>query len=218
MQKKISHDFENQDVLSVDHEKNYGVGVLFRIRNGHLISIEKFNLLMRSDNRSDIIEQFLLQYYSVTYDLPDTILLEDDIIRSSEYSKWLSDRKGTSVKINIPIKDCALMSRMRDPELRRRWRKRIMDHDGSGVNTSGEASDKEYFKQKLNTEDEGGIERWLLLTDSLGLDRDYVKSTEGILPITRFAVDAYVTFVNEKSVLEGVTSSLSELFAPDIHR
>ena len=63
---------------------------------------------------------------------------------------------------NIPIKDCALMSRMKDPELRRRWRKRILDHDGSGVTTSGESSDKEYFKQKLNNKDEGGIERWLL--------------------------------------------------------
>ncbi len=119
---------------------------------------------------------------------------------------------------NIPIKDCALMSRMKDPELRRRWRKRILDHDGSGVATSGESSDKEYFKQKLNTEDEGGIERWLLLTDSLGLDRDYVKSTEGILPITRYACDAYVDLLRKRPVLEGMATSLSVLFAPNIHK
>jgi len=92
------------------------------------------------------------------------------------------------------------MSRMKDPELRRIWRKRILDHDGR------------------DDKDTGGIERWFILTDALDLDRDYVKSTEGILPITRYAVDAYINFVEEKSVLEGVTSSLSELFAPDIHR
>ena len=52
----------------------------------------------------------------------------------------------------------------------------------------------------------------------LGLDRDYVKSTEGILPATKFAVDAYVNFVQQKSLLEGITSSLTELFAPKIHK
>ena len=64
------------------------------------------------------------------------------------------------------------MSRMKDPELRRIWRKRIIDHDGESA-------------------DSGGIERWYKLTDGLGLDREYVKSTDGILSTTRFAVDVY---------------------------
>ena len=65
---------------------------------------------------------------------------------------------------------------------------------------------------------EGGIERWLVHTDGLGLDRDYVVSTKGILPATRFAVEAYVRFVYECPVLEGIASSLTEMFAPAIHR
>ena len=101
-QKKVAHDFENQDVLSVDHEKNYGVGVLFRIRNGHLISIEKFDLLLRGDEKSAIIEQFFLQYYSAVYDFPDTILLEEEIDRLAEYSKWISAKKGKVVKLEVP--------------------------------------------------------------------------------------------------------------------
>ena len=64
---------------------------------------------------------------------------------------------------------------------------------------------------------EGGIERWLKLTDGLGLDRAYVESAEGILPATRFAVDAYVDFVGRKSPLEAIASSLTELFAPNLH-
>ena len=102
-QKKVAHDFENQDVLSIGHEKNYGVGVIFRIRNGHLISIEKFDLLLRGDEKSAIIEQFFLQYYSSVYDFPETILLEEKIDRLDEYSKWISDKKGKVVKIEIPI-------------------------------------------------------------------------------------------------------------------
>jgi coenzyme PQQ biosynthesis protein C len=98
----------------------------------------------------------------------------------------------------IPRKDLALMSKMADRELRLEWRHRYFDHDGIG-------------------DDKGGIERWLRLTDALGLPRDYVASTKGILPGTRFAVEAYLHFVRERSVLEGVASSLTELFAPSIH-
>jgi len=99
----------------------------------------------------------------------------------------------------VPRKDAALMSRAFDRELRREWIHRILDHDGRG-------------------EEEGGIERWLVLTDVLGLDRAYVVSMEGALPATRFAVEAYVTFVRERTLLEAVASSLTELFAPSIHR
>ncbi|TVT56668.1 MAG: pyrroloquinoline-quinone synthase PqqC [Sedimenticola thiotaurini] len=99
----------------------------------------------------------------------------------------------------IPRKDCALMANMEDKAMRLEWRQRYFDHDGLG-------------------DDEGGIERWLRLTSALGLDRDYVISTEGILPATRHAVDAYIHFVRDKPLLEGIASSLTELFAPSIHR
>ena len=62
----------------------------------------------------------------------------------------------------------------------------------------------------------GGIERWLRLTDSLDLPRAYVTATRGLLPGTRFAVEGYVHFVRERSLLEAIASSLTELFAPNI--
>lgn len=97
----------------------------------------------------------------------------------------------------IPVKDASLLARMYDPELRRVWRQRIVDHDGE-------------------REGDGGIERWLRLTDGLDLPRAYVASTKGILPATRFAVEAYVHFVRERSLLEAVASSLTEMFSPNI--
>ena len=97
----------------------------------------------------------------------------------------------------IPIKDATILARMADPALRRAWRQRIIDHDGEHAG-------------------EGGIERWLKLTDGLGLERAYVVSTEGLLPGTRFAVEAYVHFVRERTLLEAIASSLTELFAPTI--
>jgi coenzyme PQQ biosynthesis protein C len=97
----------------------------------------------------------------------------------------------------IPIKDASLIARCLDSDIRREWRRRLVDHDGDKAG-------------------EGGIERWLKLTSGLGLDRDYVTSLAGILPATRFAVDAYVHFVREKTLLEAIASSLTELFSPTI--
>jgi coenzyme PQQ biosynthesis protein C len=97
----------------------------------------------------------------------------------------------------IPRKDAALIARSEDSELRRLWRQRLVDHDGEA---SGE----------------GGLARWLALTDGLGLDRAYVVSKRGALPATKFAVEAYVRFVRERSLLEAVASSLTEMFSPPI--
>lgn len=100
----------------------------------------------------------------------------------------------------IPRKDAAFMSRVHDRELRREWIHRIQDHDGTPP------------------EEAGGIERWLILTDCLGFDRAYVTSMQGALPATRFAVEAYVRFVVEQPLVVAAASSLTELFAPSIHR
>jgi len=43
-----------------------------------------------------------------------------------------------------------------------------------------------------------------------------VISTAGLLPATRFAVDAYVNFVRDRSLLEAVASCLTEMFSPQI--
>jgi coenzyme PQQ biosynthesis protein C len=97
----------------------------------------------------------------------------------------------------IPIKDASLIARCEDSAVRREWRSRLVDHDGEH-------------------DGDGGIARWLKLTDGLGLDRDYVTSLRGLLPGTRFAVEAYVRFVREKTLLEAIASSLTELFSPVI--
>ncbi len=98
----------------------------------------------------------------------------------------------------IPMKDAAFMSRISDPALRRAWRSRIEDHDGTN-------------------EHDGGIARWLRLAEAVGLDPAYVASERGIMAGTKFAVDAYVRFVREMPMLDAVASSLTELFAPKIH-
>jgi len=122
-------------------------------------------------------------------------LLHGGKLTRAQVQAWALNRYY--YQASIPAKDAAVLGRLPTPELRREWRRRIVDHDGDG-------------------ERPGGVERWLILTDGLGLDRDYVTSLRGLLPGTRYAVDAYVDFVKTRSVLEAVASSLTEMFSPNI--
>jgi pyrroloquinoline-quinone synthase len=123
-------------------------------------------------------------------------LLHSGGCTSDQVRAWVINRYYYQSR--IPMKDAAFMSRVEDPALRRAWRSRIEDHDGTA-------------------DREGGIARWLKLAEAVGLDPDYVASSRGVLAGTRFAVDAYVRFVREQTLLEAVASSLTELFAPKIH-
>ncbi len=122
-------------------------------------------------------------------------LMRDGRLNRSQIQAWALNRYYYQAR--IPAKDAYLVARLPTPALRGVWRRRILDHDGEDENT-------------------GGIARWLKLTDGLGLDRGYVISTAGLLPGTRFAVDAYVNFVRDRSLLEAVASCLTEMFSPEI--
>ncbi len=126
---------------------------------------------------------------------PFHIAMKNGELTRPQVQAWALNRYYYQAQ--IPIKDATLLARLDDPGLRRAWRQRIIDHDGE-------------------RDGEGGIERWLMLTDGLGLERTYVVSTAGLLPATRFAVQAYVQFVRERSLLEAIASSLTEMFAPTI--
>lgn len=102
-------------------------------------------------------------------------------------------------QINIPIKDANVMANCPDPVVRQQWVQRILDHDGA----PGEV---------------GGIEAWLALGKACGLSRAVLWSQERVLPGVRFAVDAYVNFARRATWQEAACSSLTELFAPEIHR
>ena len=122
-------------------------------------------------------------------------LLHGGKLNKGQVQAWALNRY--CYQAAIPIKDALLMAKLPDQDLRREWRQRVVDHDGDEAG-------------------KGGIERWLKLTDSLGLDRDYIISREGALPGTKFAVDAYIHFVSDMPLLDAVASSLTEIFSPQI--
>lgn len=110
-----------------------------------------------------------------------------------ELQRWVANRYY--YQIAIPVKDAAIMSNCPEPEVRRAWIQRIIDHDGTEPGS-------------------GGIESWFRLGEALGLDRDTMASQRLVIPGVRYSVDAYVTFCRTKPWLEAVASSLTELFGP----
>jgi pyrroloquinoline-quinone synthase len=110
---------------------------------------------------------------------------------------WVANR--FYYQVTIPIKDAAIMANCTERDMRREWVQRILDHDG----VAGE---------------EGGIEAWLRLGEAVGMTREQIVSHEQVLPGVRFACDAYLNFARRASWQEAACSSLTELFAPEIHQ
>jgi pyrroloquinoline-quinone synthase len=109
--------------------------------------------------------------------------------------QWVANR--FYYQRNIPVKDAAILANCPLREIRQKWVKRIIDHDGK----DGE---------------EGGIEKWMRLGIACGLTRKEMIEDRHVRPGVRFAVDAYVNFARTQPWPIAIASSLTELFAPDL--
>jgi pyrroloquinoline-quinone synthase len=114
---------------------------------------------------------------------------------------WVANR--FYYQVCIPRKDAAILANMHDRAHRRLWVERILDHDGHG-DYAGSAA--------------GGIEAWTRLGEAVGIARADLWSLQGVVPAVRFACDAYVNFAAQAPWQEAVCSSLTEMFAPQIHK
>ena len=128
---------------------------------------------------------------------PFNVMLNSGRAEPEQIRGWVANR--FYYQVSIPVKDAAILANCDDRAVRRNWVQRILDHDGYGG-------------------DPGGIESWLRLAEAVGLRRDEVESFAQLLPGVRFAVDAYVNFARRAPWPEAVCSSLTELFAPEIHK
>jgi pyrroloquinoline-quinone synthase len=128
---------------------------------------------------------------------PFNVMLNSGRAAPEQIRGWVANR--FYYQVSIPIKDAAILSNCDDRAVRRNWVQRILDHDGYA-------------------DDPGGIESWLRLAQAVGLQRADVESLAQVLPGVRFAVDAYVNFARQAPWPEAVCSSLTELFAPEIHQ
>lgn len=132
---------------------------------------------------------------------PFNVMLNTGKATPEQIRGWVANR--FYYQIAIPIKDAAVLSNCTDREVRRGWIQRILDHDGFEIG---------------GVKDPGGIEAWLRLGEAVGLTREEIEDQRHLIPAVKFAVDAYVNFARRAPWQEAVCSSLTELFAPEIHK
>jgi coenzyme PQQ biosynthesis protein C len=157
--------------------------------------------LTRTDSNSILPkDEFIARFHAIGkeryhHQHPFHLLMHEGKLSRGQLQAWALNRYAYQAR--IPIKDATILARSEDSAFRIAWRKRILDHDGDGTRP-------------------GGIEKWLKLVEATGLPREKALRGDGILPATRYAVDAYVDFVRSRTHLEAVASSLTEMFSKDL--
>lgn len=146
------------------------------------------------DDLAAALRTFSRSYYASH---PFHQLMHEGRLTKRQLQGWVANR--LAYQRAIPRKDAAILSNCPEPDVRREWLRRIVDHDGLEVGS-------------------GGIEMWIRLGEALGVPREEMDDERHVLPGVRFAAEAYVTFCRTKPWIEGVASSLTELFAPDLMR
>ena len=134
-------------------------------------------------------------YYHINH--PYHLEMASGKLSREQIQGWVANRFYYQIK--IPVKDANILANCPDRDTRRLWVQRIRDHDGDEA-------------------DAGGIEAWTRLGEAVGIPRAELWSLQHVLPGVRFAVDAYVNFARNASWQEAASSSLTEMFAPTIHK
>jgi pyrroloquinoline-quinone synthase len=128
---------------------------------------------------------------------PFNVKMHNGELTPDQIRGWVANR--FYYQISIPQKDGAILANCPDRQTRRKWVLRILDHDGWEDNP-------------------GGIEAWTRLGVAVGMPREELLSLKHVVLGVRFAVDAYVNFARQAPWQEAVCSSLTEMFAPKIHK
>ena len=138
------------------------------------------------------LRSFSVSYYAVH---PFHRLMYDGQLTRRQLQGWVANR--LCYQRAIPRKDAAIISNCPEPDVRRDWVRRIIDHDGTEPGT-------------------GGIELWVTLGGALGVPREEMLDERHVVPGVRLAAESYVTFCRTQHWVDAVASSLTELFAPSL--
>ena len=97
-------DYLDSDVIAMAREEGEACVQIFFIRNGKLIGREYF-ILEGTEETSDpeVIEQFIKQFYTEAANVPDQVMLPNEIEEAKIIGQWLRSRRGgQKVELFVP--------------------------------------------------------------------------------------------------------------------
>jgi excinuclease ABC subunit C len=107
-QKVITQDLVDQDVIAIVEDTtglNGACVQMFFIRGGKLIGQNHFLVEgTGEETQSEVVSQFVTQYYQGSNFIPQEILLPCDMDEISIVQSWLRQKKGCKVEISVPVR------------------------------------------------------------------------------------------------------------------
>ena len=131
-------DGDDRDIIALSADDQEAVVSIFFIRNGKLLGRDHFHMSgVENSSDSEILTDFLKQFYLGTPFIPREILTETEISDREILEKWLGDKRGTKVTISVPkrgskarmmklVKQNALEVMTKDKEKLKREEKRTV--------------------------------------------------------------------------------------------
>ena len=104
-QKITADDSADRDVIACASDGTDAVVQVFFIREGKLLGRDHFHMsVAEGDGKSEIISQFMKQYYGGTPYIPNVIMIQEEIDDSDIIADWLSKIKKRKVSVVTPKK------------------------------------------------------------------------------------------------------------------
>ena len=100
-QKVVNINLDELDVIAVARQDSKGSVTVLRFNESRLYDTENF-IIDDVDDDVDLRSQFILRYYTLRKEIPSHIALDGEIEDIENTERWLSEKKGKRVYINIP--------------------------------------------------------------------------------------------------------------------
>ncbi|MCR5203790.1 MAG: excinuclease ABC subunit UvrC [Lachnospiraceae bacterium] len=104
VQRVTASDEMNRDVIGIAMKDYKAIVQVFFIRSGKMVGREHYLLDAESDDRSEVAEEFIKQFYGGAAVIPKEILLSEEITEKDLTENWLSEKAGSKVRITTPVK------------------------------------------------------------------------------------------------------------------
>ena len=94
---------EDKDILALYQDETEAVVQVFFVRDGKLIGREHYYMThVPENNKPAILQDFVKQFYAGTPFIPRELMLQYEIEDAELIEKWLSERKGSRLYLNVP--------------------------------------------------------------------------------------------------------------------
>lgn len=101
-QKIISTNEDNRDIIGVYRDNNDCCVQIFYMRGGKMLGSERYVFENSDDTLEELISGFIKQFYFTATNIPKEILIPVEIEDSDEIEKWLSEKSGHKIRVNMP--------------------------------------------------------------------------------------------------------------------